>query len=123
MDWQGRFLTDAHGNALYEAVEIEIDEPVLNKETSQLEMKKVLRKMTRRIQNPDYDPNSVYVPRTERAEWVPVGLLGQLTVYDDGLCQVNGYCQPSDGGIATSTVSGYRVMERINGNLIRILLK
>lgn len=30
--------------------------------------------------NPDYDPNSDYIPRSERKEWIPIGLLGKLHV-------------------------------------------
>ena len=30
--------------------------------------------------NPDFDPDAVYLPRDERIEWAPIGLLGQLLV-------------------------------------------
>jgi hypothetical protein len=36
--------------------------------------------LTRPVLNPDYDPNQPYVPRNERPEWAPVGLLGKLRV-------------------------------------------
>jgi hypothetical protein len=32
------------------------------------------------VQNPDYDPNREYVPRSERPEWDPVGLMGKLVI-------------------------------------------
>ena len=37
-------------------------------------------------------------------------MLGKLLVYDDGTCEVGGYCKPNKDGIATKSESGYRVM-------------
>ena len=34
--------------------------------------------LTRRRLNPDYDPECPYVPRSERADWSPIGLVGKL---------------------------------------------
>jgi hypothetical protein len=34
----------------------------------------------RRVKNPDYDPDAIYIPREDRPEWSPVGLVGKLIV-------------------------------------------
>ena len=64
-----------------------------------------------------------YTSRLERPEWDAVGLVGKLVVRDDGSCQVNGYCKPSEGGIATASETGYRVMARVADGYIKILVK
>lgn len=75
--------------------------------------------------NPDYNPDEIYIPRSERPEWSPVGMVGKLIVVDDGTCEVNGYCGPGDNGIATrvSEPTNCRVMARIDENHIKVLLK
>ena len=75
------------------------------------------------IENPDYDPSKKYIHRSDRPEWDAVGMLGVLTVRDDGTCFVNGFCQVTDGGIATKSNTGYRVVERVNDHLIKIIFK
>lgn len=76
------------------------------------------------IVNPDYDPDREYVSRSERKEWAAIGMMGVLVVRDDGSCQVDGYCGINDNGMATSSdTPGYRVIERINDNLIKIVFK
>lgn len=57
--------------------------------------------------------------------WDPVGIAGKLIVIDDGTCVVNGYCKPSVDGIGTFSAekTDYRVMERINNDHIRIMIK
>jgi hypothetical protein len=35
---------------------------------------------TRVSLNPDYDPSQTYVPRSQRKEWSPIGLVGKLKV-------------------------------------------
>ena len=39
--------------------------------------------------------------KKDRAEWLPVGLIGQMLVRDDDTCEAHGYCRPNDNGIAT----------------------
>ena len=36
--------------------------------------------LTRPVLNPAFDPNSKYVPRSQRPEWDPVGLVGKLRI-------------------------------------------
>lgn len=38
--------------------------------------------------NHEYDETQTYIPRSERREWSPVGMLGMLRVRDDGTCKV-----------------------------------
>lgn len=57
--------------------------------------------------------------------WDPIGIMGKLNVVDDGTCVVNKYCKPLINGIATHSEeeTNYRVMERINKNQIRVMIK
>lgn len=113
-DWHGRFLRDSFGNYLKEMIEDEYTDE--NGETQ-------VRMVESYIINPEFDPEISYIPRAERTEWSPVGMLGQLIVRDDGSCEVNGYCGVSDDGIATATQTGYRVIERVSENLVKVLFR
>ena len=75
------------------------------------------------VLNPEYDPNEEYIPRSERSEWDPVGLMGKLICIDDGTCEVNGYCYPSENGIGTKSDHGYKVMDRIDDTHIQVLVR
>ena len=75
------------------------------------------------ILNPDYNPDEPYTTREERPEWSTVGMLGALKVRDDGTCMVNGYCLPNDNGIATISQTGYRVIERVSENIIKVVFR
>ena len=75
------------------------------------------------VLNPDYDSNKEYIPRSDRKEWDPVGLMGKLICIDDGTCEVNGYCYPSTNGIGTKSDHGYRVMKRIDDTHIQVLVR
>lgn len=77
------------------------------------------------ILNEDFreEENESYISRLDRKEWAAVGLVGKLIVVDDGTCEVNGYCSPANGGIATKSMSGYRVLSRIDENHIKVLIK
>lgn len=123
--WNDMYLRDDFDRLQYEDVEVEKEEIVFNKETDEPETK-IIKVTEKHIKlNPNYDPNKEYVPRSERKEWGIVGMLGQIKVRDDGTCKVNSYCKPSDNGIATHSddPSHYRVIERINDNLIRVVFK
>ena len=69
------------------------------------------------------DDNEKYVSRADRKEWTAVGMVGKLIVVDDGTCEVNGYCYPTDGGIATKSDSGYRVIARIDDTHVKVVIK
>lgn len=79
-------------------------------------------------QNPAYDPSQTYIERKDRPEWAAVGMMGVLAVWDNGSCQVDGFCQVAQGGIATAA-EGYvpgmtwRVIERIAPNIVKIVFR
>lgn len=97
--WQGRYKTDIFG-------EIEHDkngEPILSDE---------------------YDKDRKYIPRSQRSEWAKVGLVGQLTVQDNGSCKVGGYVSARNGiGCATFTNTGIRCIKRLDSTHIRVIIK
>jgi hypothetical protein len=119
MDWQGRFLKDDFGAYIEEHFEYEIEE--LDEATNQFIKKK--ESGTKWKENPEYDSTKEYIQRADRPEWDAVGMLGVLSVRDDGTCEVNGYCGVADGGIATKTETGYRVIERVNDHIVKIVFR
>ena len=67
----------------------------------------------------------MYVPRSERSEWVIIGLLGKIIINDDGTCVIGKRCKPNAEGIATLSTdnNGYYVMSRIDDTHIKIFVK
>lgn len=121
-DWMGRYVFDEFGAFVYE--EFEYEEEVYDEETEK--MKTVIKTATRYKENPGYDPSKGYVQREDRPEWSAVGMLGVLSVRDDGTCVSGGYCKAADGGMATTSERGidtYRVLERVNENIVKIIVK
>ena len=118
-DWMNRYVYDEFGSFVYE--EYEYETPILDKETQEVKM--IKQTGIKHKENPDYDPTIIYTPREERPEWDAVGMIGVLAVRDDGTCKVNNYCQVTEGGIATSSENGYRVIKRINDHVIKIVFK
>lgn len=118
-DWRGRYILDDFGAFITE--EFEYEEEIIDKETG--ETKIVIKTGTRYKENPDYDPSLPYIQREDRPEWDAVGMVGILSVRDDGTCQVNGFCKVAEGGIATASESGYRVIKRINENIVKVVFK
>lgn len=130
MEWNGQFLKDEFGaflteeftekqkririeqitneNGEPEDVEVEYEEEVTG---------------TRYVLNPDYDPEQQYIDRISRPEWDAIGMMGVLSVYDDGSCQVNGFCSCNDDGIATTSETGYRVIQRVDNNIVKVVFK
>ena len=97
--------------------------PVLDEEGNQVYQGK------RPVYNPEYDHTQPYISRMDRPEWAAVGMLGVLSVYDDGTCEVNGYCTVGDNGIATKairydrTANCYKVIQRLKNNIIRVIFR
>lgn len=118
-DWQGRFIKDDFDTYIKEQFEYEVEE--FNEATNQIVKRKEIGIKWK--ENPNYDPTQKYIPRADRSEWDAVGMLGVLSVRDDGTCEVNGYCTVADGGIATKSETGYRVIERINEHIVKIVFK
>lgn len=121
-DWRGRYVLDEFGRYIRETYEYE--EIWQDKDgTKHMETREGIRYQ----ENPDYDPDELYIPREERPEWSAIGMVGVLSVYDDGTCQVNGYCRCGDNGTATlaeeRTFDTYRVIQRISDNIIKVVIK
>lgn len=117
--WMGQYLLDEFGAFIYE--DFEYEEKIVNKETGEEE---VVTKIGQRYkENPNYNPTLTYVQRKDRAEWDAVGMLGVLSVRDDGTCKVNGYCTVAEGGIATASEVGYRVIKRVNDNIVKVVFR
>ena len=118
-DWLGRYVFDEFGAYVYEDFEYEVDE--FDKETG--EKITVVKTGRKYKENPDYDPTIPYIQREDRPEWDYVGMLGVLSVRDDGTCKVNGYCTVAEGGIATASETGYRVIKRVNDNIVKVVFR
>lgn len=73
--------------------------------------------------NPEYNRSKPYISRSKRPEWDVVGMMGVLTVRDDGTCKPNSYCKVIDGGIASASDKGYRVLKRVADNVIKIVFR
>lgn len=121
--WLGRYMFDDFGRFIYNDTEVEVDE--IEEETG--EITKVKKTISFYKLNPDYDPEQKYIHRSERPEWDYIGMMGVLSVYDDGTCAVGGYCKCGNNGMATiSTERGYeryKVLERVNDNIIKVVVK
>lgn len=133
--WNGMVLRDEFGRVIYERApwveraEFQREDgtktvglrPVLDADGKQL------YKGTRPKLNPDYNPAEPYVSRFDRPEWSPVGMLGVLSVRQDGTCKVNGYCTCGEGGIATACEEGdknsYRVIKVISGQVVKVVFR
>lgn len=125
-DWLGKYEHDEFGRFIYEDVEEEIEQ--VNSETGEISLVKTgnIIKNGRMKLNPDYDNAKEYISRADRSEWDLVGMLGVLAVRDDGTCQVNGYCSVDSSGIATNSANvtnTYRVIARVNDNIIKIIFR
>lgn len=116
-EWKDKYLVDVFGARLTQEVEIP--------ETTDEETGEIIpaHTVTQFIVNPEYDSEKEYTSREFRKEWSAVGMLGFVTVIDDGTCQVNGYCKPSDNGVATASETGYRVVNRIDNSHIKVFIK
>ena len=117
--WRGKHILDEFGAFITEEFEYEVK--VFDKETG--EEKTVTKTGTKYKENPDYDPSLPYIQREDRPEWDAVGMMGVLSVRDDGTCEVNGYCKVAEGGIATASENGYRVIKRVNNNVIKVVFR
>ena len=148
-DWAGRWKKDVFGRPIKELSKIPVmahetyEEPILDEdgnETGEYEHRihEVETGEFTELEHPivveDYDSSKPYICRIDRPEWAAIGMLGVLAVYDDGSCQVNGYCKVADGGIATAVDSeymlvegkilrGYRVIERVAENIIKVVFR
>ncbi|WP_439020241.1 peptidase G2 autoproteolytic cleavage domain-containing protein [Bacillus thuringiensis] len=102
LNWKSRYETDNFGRRQYTKTATQEIQPLLNT---------------------NWNPACKYIARKDRAEWIPVGLIGQMLVRDDGTCETHGYCRPNDDGIAIKAESGFFVIKRTGDNQILILFR
>lgn len=111
--WKGTVLKDAFGSPIMSEQEVK------SKDGEVVYTKQVP------VINPEYDPSQSYTNRAHRKEFTPVAYVGKVVAVDDGTCEVNGYCKPSAGGVATKsdTITRFRVRKRIDEThiLVRVL--
>ena len=121
--WTKQYLVDDFGRHITE--EYKYQEEKFDEETGETIIE--TKTGVRWIENPDYDPSLPYIQRADRPEWDAIGMVGVLAVRDDGTCQINGYCKVATGGIATAADSDerytYRVIERVNDHVIKVIFK
>ena len=117
-NWAKRWITDDFGRIQYEDKVIHHEAEERNGETIPAWDETIKAPVI----NPDYNPDQEYTKRADRPEWSAVGMMGKLYVRDDGTCQVNGFAKPING-VATSSTTGMRVIERVSDNVIRVVLK
>ncbi len=93
--WQGRYQRDVFGRMIMEKDELGRETPVISE---------------------DFDPKREYLPRFQRPEWAPVGLIGKLVVLDDGSLSAGDMIAAGEGGIARKSeeYSPFYVMRRID---------
>lgn len=118
MHWKGKYLTDDFGRVQYHDVVIpaEYDDEYNLISEEHIERQPVL--------NPDWDSSEEYVPRKNRPEWSPVGVLGKLVVYDDGTLRSGDLCRPGTDGIAVKSIeNGYPVLKRVSENKVLVWFK
>ena len=123
-DWLGRYILDDFGARIQETFEYETEEyEIITNDDGEEKVitKKVKKTGTKWKENPAYDPDMEYIQRSNRPEWNAVGMLGVLAVRDDGTCKVNGFCTLADGGIATASDKGYRVVKRVTDNIVKVI--
>ena len=111
-EWHNKFIRDEFGAYIMEKCTIESGDGTEFESMAY-------------VPNPDYDETKEFVPREDRSEWSPIGMLGVLTVRDDGTCKVNSYARVADGGIATHSTdkNDYRVIKRVNDHLVKVVFR
>lgn len=117
-EWQGKYLTDVYGRPLTKEVQVPAQVDAITGEVVQ-----AAYTTQEYVINPEYNPMTSYISRTERREWAVVGLTGQVVVRDDGTCVVGSHLAPLSNGIGTISDKGYKVMKRIDANHVKILIK
>ena len=104
--------------------EIEVQVPII--ETKEVDTGKTELKYVQ-VLNPDYDENKTYKSRIDRPEWEPIGMLGNLSIKDDGTCIPGEFCKCGIDGIATHAdkrdFDTYLVTRRVDDNVVKIVFK
>lgn len=118
MHWKGKFVTDDFGRIQYHDVVI----PAEYDDEYNLIVEEHIERQP--IINPEWDSSMEYVPRKERPEWSPIGVLGKLVVFDDGTLKSGDICRPGANGIAVKSIeNGYPVLKRVSVDKVLIWFK
>lgn len=112
MNWKGRFEKDVFGATIRQKQEFTDKEGNVKIQSAE-------------VVSPEYKADIIYVPRSERKEFSPIAYMGKVVVVDDGTCEVDGYCKPSDNGIATKSNgrTRFRVRKRIDNTHILVRIR
>ena len=71
----------------------------------------------------EFDPGRKYIPRSERPEWSPVGLVGKLIITDDGSCRTGGYVSAKEGvGTSCGKRTNARVIRRVDDRHVEVIM-
>ena len=118
-EWHGKYVRDEFGQIVTEDVLV----PAITDENGIVIQEEHTEEIA--IISEDFDETKTYIPRLERSEWDAVGLLGKLIVKDDGSADVNDYLTTTTGGIGTKSThkTRFRVMERLDDNLVMVIYK
>lgn len=118
-EWYGKYVRDEFGQIVTEDVLV----PTITDENGIVIQEEHTEEIA--IISEDFDDTKTYIPRLERSEWDAVGLLGKLIVKDDGSADVNDYLTTTTGGIGTKSTrkTRFRVMERLDDNLVMVIYK
>ena len=115
MNWHGKYERDELGRYVYEDVTLIHNKGTEEEYTETLHVKKI---------SANYDPSKTYIPRSDRPEWAPVGLLGKVLVRQDGTLAVGDYVKAING-IATKSdeKTNIRVLEVVSESIVKLLIK
>jgi len=115
MNWSGKYVKDELGRYVYEDYDVVHEEGTENEWVEHIHTKKV---------SPDFDPTQTYIPRSQRQEWYPVGLLGKIYVKYSGQLAADDYITANDGiAIKSNVNTNIKVLEIVNDHIARVLLK
>lgn len=103
LEWVDKYLKDQWGRVIYEKNQ--------NGEMVAQE-------------NPEFDASQEYIPREQRKEWSPIGMIGKVHIRHDGSLKVGRFATCGENGVATdSETTGYRVLKVINNESALVLVK
>lgn len=118
LHWTNKYVKDEFDRVQWHDVEVE-EVVGIDDNGNEITETKVMRD---RVPNPDYDPSIPYVPRSERPEWIPVGLLGKLWVRtDDSSIKVGDKVEAGSDGKAVKGTS-WRVIG-VRDGLVKVLFR
>lgn len=121
-EFRRKVMEDAPKLEVYTVIDEETGEELTDIRESETEFDGYRPKL-----NPEYDSTKEYIPRSERPEWAPVGMLGVLAVRHDGTAKVNSYVTVNKDGIATAcdiTVkNSYRVIKENSETVVEIIFR